>query len=252
METSSSLSRILKEESLAKQSSYQANNVAECRQALIRNFSIVSIYDWQEALLDIIDADELPAFLGGNKTDPDGNPLCTTFVSSDPANNQNLKFNPLCTTFVSSDPATNQNLKFNPLCTTFVVHAQIVPKRYYLKKSEKRLSQARGVRKMTLYPFSKQTLTFEIKETNSFLEWEFETKSRDIGFGVYFKENSQSENASVELVPKQRIDTCYEPETGIYKCEKPGTYIISFDNSYSWIYPKDIFHRIRILPPKEF
>lgn len=28
-----------------------------------------------------IDADVLPAFLGGNRTDPDGNPNCETFVS---------------------------------------------------------------------------------------------------------------------------------------------------------------------------
>ena len=36
---------------------------------------------WREELLRDIHADDLPAFLGGNKTDPDGNPLCLTFVS---------------------------------------------------------------------------------------------------------------------------------------------------------------------------
>ncbi|GBN23426.1 hypothetical protein AVEN_47379-1, partial [Araneus ventricosus] len=33
---------------------------------------------WREELLKWIDADVLPAFLGGNKTDPDGNPECNT------------------------------------------------------------------------------------------------------------------------------------------------------------------------------
>ncbi|KAF8794918.1 SEC14-like protein 2 like protein [Argiope bruennichi] len=168
--------------------------------------------DWQEVLLNAIDADELPAFLGGNKTDPDGNPLCSTFV----------------------------------------VHAETIPKRYYMKKSEKKLSLTPGVKKLTLYPFSKQNLTIEIKEANSYLEWEFETKNKDIGFAVYFNENFQNVNTAFELVPKQRIDTYYEPETGIYKCEKPGIYIITFDNSYSWIHPKEIYYRIQILPPKEY
>ncbi|GFQ86797.1 retinal-binding protein, partial [Trichonephila clavata] len=35
--------------------------------------------DIKSKLLNVIDADDLPAFLGGNKTDPDGNPLCLTF-----------------------------------------------------------------------------------------------------------------------------------------------------------------------------
>ncbi|GBM13845.1 hypothetical protein AVEN_150415-1, partial [Araneus ventricosus] len=36
----------------------------------------------KEVLLEVIDGDELPAFLGGNKTDPDGNPQCNSFVSN--------------------------------------------------------------------------------------------------------------------------------------------------------------------------
>lgn len=89
-------------------------------------------------------------------------------------------------------------------------------------KSEKKLSKSEGVDKLILYPFSKEKLTFEIKEENSFLEWEFETKCRDIGFGLYFKENSEHNAMLVEIIPIQRMDTYYEPETGIYKCEKTG------------------------------
>lgn len=37
--------------------------------------------DYKEDLLKIIDPDVLPAFLGGSRTDPDGNPLCLSFVS---------------------------------------------------------------------------------------------------------------------------------------------------------------------------
>ncbi|GBM94307.1 hypothetical protein AVEN_150564-1 [Araneus ventricosus] len=37
---------------------------------------------WKEQLLEVIDADQLPAFLGGKRTDSDGNPLCIKSVSS--------------------------------------------------------------------------------------------------------------------------------------------------------------------------
>ncbi|XP_054714857.1 SEC14-like protein 2 isoform X3 [Uloborus diversus] len=36
---------------------------------------------WKEELLNRIDAEQLPAFLGGKRTDPDGNPNCKTFMS---------------------------------------------------------------------------------------------------------------------------------------------------------------------------
>ncbi|CAL1286853.1 unnamed protein product [Larinioides sclopetarius] len=37
---------------------------------------------WKQDLLEMVDANHLPAFLGGTKTDPDGNPLCKTFIQS--------------------------------------------------------------------------------------------------------------------------------------------------------------------------
>lgn len=36
---------------------------------------------WQEELQQAVHPDVLPAFLGGNRTDPDGNPMCKTVVS---------------------------------------------------------------------------------------------------------------------------------------------------------------------------
>ncbi|KAF8791865.1 SEC14-like protein 2 like protein [Argiope bruennichi] len=37
-------------------------------------------YGWKEVLTEEIDVDSLPAYLGGNRTDPDGNPLCESFI----------------------------------------------------------------------------------------------------------------------------------------------------------------------------
>ncbi|GFT32507.1 SEC14-like protein 3 [Nephila pilipes] len=179
--------------------------------AILSKINCLGTDNWKGTLLQLIDADVLPAFLGGNRTDPDGNPLCHSFI----------------------------------------VPPRDVPDHYYMKKSEKTLSSLPGVKKLTITRFSKTELTFEVHEPNSFLEWEFETKNRDIAFGVYFRENTLNHSKPVEILPKQRIDTCYEPETGIYKCEKAGTYIVVFDNSYSWIHQKDIFYRMKIRGPNE-
>ncbi|XP_035216587.1 SEC14-like protein 2, partial [Stegodyphus dumicola] len=48
---------------------------------LLSKISILSKDDWKEELLKRFDADQLPAFLGGTMTDPDGNPMCYTIVS---------------------------------------------------------------------------------------------------------------------------------------------------------------------------
>ena len=37
--------------------------------------------EWQAALLEEIDSDQLPAYYGGSMTDPDGNPMCLTKVN---------------------------------------------------------------------------------------------------------------------------------------------------------------------------
>ena len=38
--------------------------------------------DFSQHLLKYMDADQLPKYLGGTLTDPDGNPRCLTMVSS--------------------------------------------------------------------------------------------------------------------------------------------------------------------------
>ncbi|GIX74366.1 SEC14-like protein 2 [Caerostris extrusa] len=48
--------------------------------AVIDKIDVYGKDGWKDVLLNAIDADVLPAFLGGNRTDPDGNPNCNTFL----------------------------------------------------------------------------------------------------------------------------------------------------------------------------
>ncbi|KAF8791870.1 Retinal-binding protein like [Argiope bruennichi] len=161
---------------------------------------------WKEVLLEDSDADDLPAYLGGTRTDPDGNPLCETFI----------------------------------------MRGQTIPKDCYMQKRKKKLALEPDVQKFTVMPFSKEEITFKVTEENSYLEWEFETKSRDIDFSVHFKGESEEDSEPVMIIPKQRIDTCYETEKGCFKCEKRGNYIIVFSNTFSWIRSKEIYYRAGI------
>lgn len=161
---------------------------------------------WKEELLKIIDPEVLPTFLGGSRTDPDGNPLCHSIIT----------------------------------------HGGIIPEKYFINKKENSLANIPGVEKLTVTRMSKTQLTLEVKEPGSRIEWEFETKSRDIGFSLMFKK-SKGDSPLEELIPKQRIETGISSETGVFKCDKLGYYVIEFDNTYSWIHQKEIYYKVSVV-----
>lgn len=177
--------------------------------ATIQKITVFGRDGWKEELLKCIHAEDLPAFLGGTKTDPDGNPLCKTFVK----------------------------------------HGEIVPEEYYLTKSCNRLSKQPGVQKLTVSRKSKANVILDVVMPGSSIEWEFETAARDIGFKLLYK-TPNCDAAMKELVPNQRIDTQLISEAGMYRCEWPGTYILVFDNTYSWIHQKEIYYKAAVKNPE--
>ncbi|GFS58166.1 SEC14-like protein 3 [Nephila pilipes] len=132
--------------------------------AIIKKIHFCSRDDFKNKLISVIDADELPAFLGGNKTDPDGNPMCVTFVN----------------------------------------HAGKVPSKYFINKRTIPFSKVDGVQKL-------------IVPRSSFSE-----------------------------IKLERLNTEEFTETGCFKCEKIGTYVLLFDNSYSWMRSKELYYRVLV------
>ncbi|GFW93983.1 SEC14-like protein 2 [Trichonephila clavipes] len=151
--------------------------------ASLEKIHLMGTDDWKEALLRVIDADVLPGFLGGTRTDPDGNSLCKTIV----------------------------------------IPGGKIDDKYYIHKSKNSLVNSPGAKKLVLARASFSEIELEIEEDGSLIEWEFETKTRDIGFGVYYKKIENGEEQMVELVPLLRIDTEDYSETGVYRCENAGT-----------------------------
>lgn len=100
-------------------------------------------------------------------------------------------------------------------------HGTLVPEEYYMAKKTKRLSSEPGVQKVTVARMSKVNLNLNVVEPGSLIEWEFETEGKDIGFGLLYKDSSET-NAK-EVVPNQRVDTQMVSEVGMFQCELPGT-----------------------------
>ncbi|XP_035216588.1 SEC14-like protein 2 [Stegodyphus dumicola] len=177
---------------------------------LVSKINFTTKRDWKEELLKQFDADQLPAFLGGNMTDPDGNPMCYTIVR----------------------------------------HAAVIPESYYIHKSKRSIAQDEGVKQIMLLPSSRLEVPFEVKESGSQVEWEFETDSKDISFGLFLQEIDENGKKLKELVPVKKTDMSDYSETGMYKYAKKGIYVILFDNSYSWIHSKQIYYKLNVVPPQ--
>ncbi|XP_071039298.1 retinal-binding protein-like [Parasteatoda tepidariorum] len=169
--------------------------------------------EYQPALLKIMDASDLPAFLGGEKTDPDGDPLCKSFIR----------------------------------------HGGQIPSKFHVNKAKDTLAKCKEAKKLIIPRAAFSEIELNCKEANSVIEWEFETKTRDIGFGLFFKElEAEDKEKIIEIVSLQRLDAENFSETGMLKCDKPGTYILLFDNSYSWIRSKEIYYKATVRSPKDY
>ncbi|GFY76071.1 SEC14-like protein 2, partial [Trichonephila inaurata madagascariensis] len=165
---------------------------------------------WQEELRKGIGEEILPAFLGGTLTDSDGDPMCNSTIK----------------------------------------HGGPVPERYYVHRDRKSFSKLPGVKRLVVNRRSKVNIKLEVNQPGSNIEWDFDIKNRDIAFSLYYENPEESKcEEGEEVVPKQRVDTIVQSESGVVKCEKPGTYILQFDNSFSWLHNKIIYYFADVVTP---
>lgn len=166
--------------------------------------------NWKDVLLKDIDADQLPKNWGGTATDPDGDPYCRSKVC------------------MGGD----------------------IPESYYSSNKQQNVDLS----KFTVATVGMQSslqLDFEVKEENCILRWQFWTEGNDIGFGVYKRTaDSRQKKAEMEaIVDSARCNSHIIPEDGTCICEKIGTYVIRFDNTYSWMTAKKVSYSVEVLDP---
>ncbi|KAG8180404.1 hypothetical protein JTE90_022753, partial [Oedothorax gibbosus] len=179
--------------------------------ATVDKIKIYGKTGWQEELVKTINPDIIPAFLCGNLTDPDGNPQCKTLLKL-------------------GGP---------------------IPENLYAFNYQNSANRLPGATKITVQRMSKVEVTLQVLYPGSKVEWDFFVKSRDISYSVLFKDCANSDQTPIELIPPQRVETNASLESGMCQCEKAGIYIIEFDNSYSWMYSKDIFYTATVVKASE-
>ncbi|GIY63319.1 SEC14-like protein 2 [Caerostris darwini] len=127
----------------------------------------------------------------------------------------------------------------------FVAMGGQVPASYYTAPS-RRLSTDTDLTKITVEKKSVFPVELTVTDVGSTLSWEFQTENYDIGFSVWFRPEG---GIAEELVPLQRVNCHLVPEDGMLVCDKPGKYILKFDNSFSWCRRKHILYQVHVTPP---
>ncbi|XP_075542135.1 SEC14-like protein 2 [Dermacentor variabilis] len=174
---------------------------------------------WKKALLDDIDADQLPRHWGGTQTDPDGNPRCPSVV----------------------------------------IDGGVVPARYYRNANGNSPSELQDcsdqipaeVARANTAVSRQATLEVPVRveEAGMLLAWEIVCD--DLLFGISYKGTGAlpAENNSAEIILKPaRIKAVAKvPETGSVTCSKAGLYVLHFDNSFSTFTSKKVSYSVRLL-----
>lgn len=174
---------------------------------------------WKKALLDEIDADQLPRYWGGTQTDPDGNPRCPSVV----------------------------------------IDGGVVPTRYYqstnghspleLQQSSDQIPAEVARANTAVSRQATLEVPVRVEEAGMLLAWEIACD--DLQFGIVYRGSGTlpAENNDVEVVLKpSRIKAVAKvPETGSLTCSKPGLYVLNFDNTFSTFTSKKLSYSVRLL-----
>ncbi|KAL2715531.1 SEC14-like protein 2 isoform X5 [Vespula squamosa] len=121
-----------------------------------------------------------------------------------------------------------------------------IPKEMYVDKTEN--DKSTDYTTVTIRKGDKLELCLTTSEEGSLLSWDFRTEDYDIKFGILKEDTS---GIKTEIVPITKIAAHKLNEIGIVTCDKPATYSVVFDNTYSLMRSKKIHYSVRVLPPSE-
>jgi hypothetical protein len=115
-------------------------------EATAKKFALYSKNDnWKKAILSEVDADQIPVYYGGTRTDGTGDPICPTVV----------------------------------------MEGGYIPKDILLSKLKEWRDNTPGLRTLTVGKGSTEEVEVEVEVADSTLSWTFCTDDYDIAYGVY-------------------------------------------------------------------
>ncbi|XP_050026712.1 SEC14-like protein 2 isoform X1 [Dermacentor andersoni] len=102
-----------------------------------------------------------------------------------------------------------------------------------------------GAQQRTIARRERWELPVDVDRAGLRLSWRFQVATGDVAFGLRMRSGER-------LLPLRRLDACnYIPQEGSWDCDTPGTYVLEFDNSYSWLTDKTIAYVVCVQTPEE-
>ncbi|KAH7946997.1 hypothetical protein HPB52_007103 [Rhipicephalus sanguineus] len=102
-----------------------------------------------------------------------------------------------------------------------------------------------GVQKQTIGRRDRWEFEVNVSHEGVQLNWCFQTAAGDVGFGLRMRDGES-------LLPLRRVDASSQiPQEGSWRCAKAGTYVLEFDNSYSWLMEKKLAYVVKLQAPDE-
>lgn len=135
----------------------------------------------------------------------------------------------------------------NPFCVSKVCIGGTVPEQYYSQD----LLDLTGFTEAYVGRGSSLQLDVTVPKPNCMIRWQFKTDGFDIGFGVFRKtgEGRQKAGEMETVMATDRVNSHLIPEDGSVTVKEEGTYVLRFDNTYSWTRSKKLFYLIEVLEP---
>ncbi|KAM7301471.1 SEC14-like protein 2 [Ixodes scapularis] len=94
-------------------------------------------------------------------------------------------------------------------------------------------------------------LCVPVQQSESLLRWSFHVQRGDLAFCLRYlppEDDEKPEESDEPLTKPQRLSG---QQQGSFLCEKPGTYVLEFDNSFSWLTSKRLAYSVDVQPPDQ-
>ncbi|XP_077488924.1 SEC14-like protein 2 isoform X2 [Amblyomma americanum] len=182
-------------------------------QRTVDKVAIYGIDGWRNSIFERLDPAGVPQHWGGSMVGPDGDPRCRHLIC----------------------PGGE------------------VPPSYREALAKRRLSSETGATVRQIDRRGRWELPVQVMRRGEQLSWSFQTAVGDLAFGVRYEPPCGGDNAIGEyLIETQRVPSCsLIPERGRLVCDRPGTYVLEFDNSYSWVNSKKLAYTVELLAPSD-
>ncbi|CAN7938168.1 unnamed protein product, partial [Ixodes hexagonus] len=94
-------------------------------------------------------------------------------------------------------------------------------------------------------------LRVPVLQAQSLLRWSFHVQRGELAFALRYLPPADDNEDEVPKEPLKQPQRFTGLQEGSLCCEKPGTYVLEFDNTFSWLTSKNLTYKVEVQPPDE-